>query len=51
MYFWYEIEYADISKSKFFAEQREYLEYRIIRQGIQPILNKVDMNVILNIKK
>jgi hypothetical protein len=42
----------NISKSKFFAEQIEYLvhEYWITRQGIQPICNKVEMNAILNIK-
>jgi hypothetical protein len=37
-----------ISKSKFFAEQIEYLGYWITRQGIQPIRNKVE--AILNIK-
>jgi hypothetical protein len=37
-----------ISKSKFFAEQIEYLQYWIIRQVIQPIRNKVE--AILNIK-
>jgi hypothetical protein len=37
-----------ISKSKFFAEQIEYLGYWITRQGIQPISNKVE--AILNIK-
>jgi hypothetical protein len=31
----------NISKSKFFAEQIEYLGYLITRQGIQPIHNKV----------
>jgi hypothetical protein len=43
---------VNISKSKFFAEQIEYLEqgYWITRQGIQPIRNKVEMNAILNIK-
>jgi hypothetical protein len=43
---------VNISKSKFFSEQIEYLAqgYWIIRQGIQPILNKVEMNSILNIK-
>jgi hypothetical protein len=43
----------NISKSKFFAEQIEYLEqgYWITRQGIQPMRNKVDMNAILNIKE
>jgi hypothetical protein len=39
---------VNISKSKFFAEQIEYLEYWITRQGIQPIHNKVE--AILNIK-
>jgi hypothetical protein len=41
---------VNISKSKFFAEQIEYLRqgYWITRQGIQPIRNKVV--VILNIK-
>jgi hypothetical protein len=49
---WYESEYADISKSKFFSEQIEYLAqgYWITRQGIQPIRRKVEMNAILNIK-
>jgi hypothetical protein len=41
---------VNISKSKFFAEQIEYLGYWITRQGIQPIRNKVEMNAILNIK-
>jgi hypothetical protein len=41
---------VNISKSKFFAEQIEYLGYWITRQGIQPIRNKVEMNTILNIK-
>jgi hypothetical protein len=39
---------VNISKSKFFAEQLEYLGYWITRQGIQPIRNKVE--AILNIK-
>jgi hypothetical protein len=39
-----------ISKSKFFAEQIEYLGYWITRQGIQPMRNKVEMDAILNIK-
>jgi hypothetical protein len=39
---------ANISKSKFFAEQIEYLGYWITRQVIQPIHNKVE--AILNIK-
>jgi hypothetical protein len=47
---YYESEYHNISKSKFFAEQIEYLGYWITRQGIQPIRNKVEMNAILNIK-
>jgi hypothetical protein len=52
MNFWDESECVDISKSKFFAEQIEYLEqgYWITRQGIQPISNKVGINAILNIK-
>jgi hypothetical protein len=33
---------VNISKSKFFAEQIEYLGYWITRQGIQPIRNKVE---------
>jgi hypothetical protein len=41
---------ANISKSKFFAEQIEYLGYWITRQGIHSISNKVEMNAILNIK-
>jgi hypothetical protein len=40
---------VDISKSKFFSEQVEYLGYWITRQGIQPIHNKVE--AILNIKE
>jgi hypothetical protein len=39
---------VNISKSKFFAEQIEFLGYWINRQGIQPIHNKVE--AILNIK-
>jgi hypothetical protein len=39
---------VNISKSKFFAEQIEYLGYWITRQGIQPMRNKVE--AILNIK-
>jgi hypothetical protein len=39
---------VNISKSKFFSEQIEYLGYWITRQGIQPVSNKVE--VILNIK-
>jgi hypothetical protein len=45
---WYESEFNNISKFKFFAEQIEYLGYWITRQGIQPIHNKVEE--ILNIK-
>jgi hypothetical protein len=41
---------VNISKSKFFAEQIEYLGYWITRQRIQPIRNKVEMTAILNIK-
>jgi hypothetical protein len=40
---------VNISKSKFFAEQIEYLGYWIARQGIQPIRNKVEMNAILDV--
>jgi hypothetical protein len=40
---------VNISKSKLFAEQIEYLGYWITRQGIQPIRNKVELNAILNI--
>jgi hypothetical protein len=39
---------VNISKSKFFAEQIEFLGYWITRKGIQPIHNKVE--AILNIK-
>jgi hypothetical protein len=39
---------VNISKSKFFAEQIEYLGYWITRQVIQPMRNKVE--AILNIK-
>jgi hypothetical protein len=39
---------VNISKSKFFAEQIEYLGYWITRQDIQPIRNKVE--AILNVK-
>jgi hypothetical protein len=41
---------VNISKSKFLAEQIEYLGYWITRRGIEPIRNKVEMTVILNIK-
>jgi hypothetical protein len=41
---------VNISKSKFFAEQIEYLGYWITRQGIQPLHNKVEVIAILNIK-
>jgi hypothetical protein len=41
---------VNISKSKFFAVQIEYLGYWMTRQDIQPIRNEVGMNVILNIK-
>jgi hypothetical protein len=41
---------VNISKSKFFAEQIEYLGYWITRQGIQPMRNKFELNAILNIK-
>jgi hypothetical protein len=39
---------VNISKSKFFADQIEYLGYWITRHGIQPMHNKVEE--ILNIK-
>jgi hypothetical protein len=39
---------VNISKSKFFAEQIEYLGYWITRQAIQPMRNKVE--AIHNIK-
>jgi hypothetical protein len=39
---------VNTSKSKFFAEQIEYLGYWITKQDIQPIRNKVE--AILNIK-
>jgi hypothetical protein len=39
---------VNISNSKFFAEQIEYLGYWITRQRIQPMRNKVE--AILNIK-
>jgi hypothetical protein len=39
---------VNISKSKFFVEQIEYLGYWITRQGIQPIRNKVE--AMLNTK-
>jgi hypothetical protein len=41
---------VNISKSKLFAQQIEYLGYWITRQGIQPIRKKVEMNAIHNIK-
>jgi hypothetical protein len=41
---------VNISKSKFFVEQIEYLGYWIIRQGIQPIRNKVEILDNINIK-
>jgi hypothetical protein len=40
---------VNISKSKFFAEQIEYLGYWIARQGIQPKRNKVE--AILKVPK
>jgi Reverse transcriptase (RNA-dependent DNA polymerase) len=38
---------VNASKSKFFTEQIEYLEYWITRQGIQPVHNNVE--AILNL--
>jgi hypothetical protein len=40
-----------ISKSKFFAEQIEYLGYWIFRQGIHPIRNKVEVILIIMVLK
>jgi hypothetical protein len=40
---------VNISKSKFFVEQIEYLGYWITRQAIQPIRNKVEMISTINI--
>jgi hypothetical protein len=48
MNLWYPSEYDAISKSKFFAEQIEYLGYWITRHGIQHIYDKVE--AFLNIK-
>jgi hypothetical protein len=42
---------VNISKSKFFAEQIEYLGYWITRQGIQAIRNKVEMIAILKLRR
>jgi hypothetical protein len=36
---------VNISKSKFFSEQSEYLGYWITRQGIQPLHNKVEVTI------
>jgi hypothetical protein len=44
----YESEFDNISKSKFFAEQIEYLGYWITRQDIQPL--GINVEEILNIK-
>jgi hypothetical protein len=41
---------VNISKSKFFAEQIEYLGYWVTRKNIQPIHDRVEMTTILNIK-
>jgi hypothetical protein len=41
----------NISKSKFFAEQIEYLGYWITRQGIQPIRNKVELRQSLILRR
>jgi hypothetical protein len=41
---------VNISISKIFAEQIEYLGYWITRQVVQPIRTKVEMSAILNIK-
>jgi hypothetical protein len=42
---------VNISKSKFFEEQIEYLGYWITRQGIQPIRNKVEAILIMKAPK
>jgi hypothetical protein len=39
---------VNISKSKFFVVQIQYLRYWITRRHIQPIRNKVELNVFLN---
>jgi hypothetical protein len=43
---------VNIPKSKFFAEQIEYLDpsYWITKQGIKPMRNKDEINAIMNIK-
>jgi hypothetical protein len=41
---------VNISKSKFFEDQIEYLGYWITRQDIQPIRNKVEITAFLNIR-
>jgi hypothetical protein len=48
---WYDSKCVDTSKSKFFAEQIEYLGYWITRQGIQPIRKKVEINASLDIRR
>jgi hypothetical protein len=42
---------VNISKSKFFAEQTEYLGYWITRQSIQPMRNKVKAVLIIKAPK
>jgi hypothetical protein len=42
---------VNISKSKFFAGQIEYLGYWITRQGIQPIRNKVELRQSLILRR
>jgi hypothetical protein len=42
---------VNISKSKFFAEQIEYMGYWITRQGIQPIRNKVEATLDIKAPK
>ena len=42
---------VNVSKSKFFAEQIEYLGYWITRKGIQPVYNKVEAILKIKAKK
>jgi Reverse transcriptase (RNA-dependent DNA polymerase) len=42
---------VDASKSKFFAEEIEYLGYWITRKGIQPVYKKVEAFLRLRLQK
>jgi Reverse transcriptase (RNA-dependent DNA polymerase) len=42
---------VNVSKSKFFAEQIEYLNYWITRKGIQPVYNKLEATLKINATK